>query len=90
MRATFLHLALALSLASCGGADDSCLQKSCADFGGSASVGFTKCYSGVGPLRTQLEDADGQVFFDCTDKSASDTCIEETVAAEEAYCAAHP
>ncbi|MFT3769269.1 MAG: hypothetical protein QM820_27840 [Minicystis sp.] len=72
----------------CGGGG-SCTVKDCAQFGGTGSVTFTKCYFGVAPIQTTLEDAKGNVFFDCTDASVSETCTESTVDAEFNYCSAH-
>lgn len=78
--------ALGLGIApACGGG--SCLIKDCADFGGTSGVKFTKCYSGISPIQTTLEDPKGNVFFDCTDASVTETCTGATVDAEYDYCA---
>jgi hypothetical protein len=65
-----------------------CEVKTCDMFGGSVSVTFTKCYAGVSPIETTLEDPNGNQFFDCTDPPGG-TCTEATVTAESNYCYTH-
>ena len=88
MSALVLTLGGAATETATGCSSGDCRSVTCAEIAGSLSnngKSFTKCYRGVAPIETTIEDESGNVIYDCTDGSDS-TCTEATVNAEFAYC----
>lgn len=68
------------------GCADNCDVHSCSEFDGATNQKtFTKCYYGISPMETVIEDEAGNEIYDCTD-GATETCTGATVDAEFAYC----